>query len=85
MHANVNVQFPEEILLVLRKDKDEFAIEMKRAAAIKYFKERKLSIGQCSELAEMTEEEFIKYLGEQKISIFSFDSDEELMQDIKNA
>lgn len=85
MHANVNVQLPEEILLVLRKDKDELAIEMKRALAVKYFSEKRLSIGQCAELAEMNEEEFIKHLGVQKISIFSFDSEEELIEDVKNA
>jgi len=33
----------------------------------------------------MSEEIFIKYLGEQGISIFNFEDDAELLEDIQNA
>ena len=33
----------------------------------------------------MSKEDFIKYLGENKVSIFDFESEEEFMEEIKNA
>jgi predicted HTH domain antitoxin len=84
MYVNVNVKVPQEILLTLRESTDEFIVEMKRNIAVKYYKEKKLSIGQCAELAEMKEEGFIKYLSEQKISIFNFESESDLLEDIKS-
>jgi predicted HTH domain antitoxin len=85
MYVDINFKVPEEILLTLRENKDNFVIEMKRSAATNYFLNKKLSIGQCAELAEMSEADFIKYLSNQKISIFNFDSEDELLEDIKNA
>ena len=85
MYVNVNVRVPQEILLTLRESTDEFIAEMKGTIAVKYYKEKKLSIGQCAELAEMTEEGFIKYLSAQKISIFNFESESDLLEDVENA
>jgi len=78
------IELPEEIILSLRLDEDEVIKEMKRTLAVKYFKERKLSIGQSAEFAEMTEEDFIKYLGSQNISIFNMDDLDELKKDLGN-
>lgn len=85
MNIQANIVVPQEILLTLRESKDEFIKELKITAATKYYKEKKLSIGQCSVLAEMSEEKFIKHLGEQGISIFNFEDEEELLEDIQNA
>ena len=84
MSIKKEIELPEEIILSLRLDEDEVIKEMKRTLAVKYFKERKLSIGQSAELAEMTEEDFIKYLGSQNISIFNIDDLDELKKDLGN-
>ncbi len=81
----VNIDIPEEILLTLRESDYEFIKDMKKWSALKLYETRKISIGQCSEFAGMPEEDFIKYLGENKISIFQFDNLDELEKDIKNA
>ena len=78
------IEIPEEIIFSLRENEKDMVIEMKRISAVKYYIEKKLSLGQCSLLAEMSKEEFINYLSAQKISIFST-SREELMRDIENA
>lgn len=83
MVAQINI--PENILLSLRESVDEIALEMKRALAVRYYSEKKLSLGQCTELAEMSKVEFIRYLSKYKISIFNFESEDELLEDIKNA
>lgn len=50
----------------------------KRALALKYYKEQKLSLGQCAELPELNKEDFIKYLSKYDISIFKLESEDEL-------
>ena len=85
MSIKKEIELPEEILLSLHVDENEIIQEMKRTLAVKYFKERKLSIGQSAELAEMTEEDFVKYLGSQNISIFNIDNLDELKKDLGNA
>ena len=85
MDNNTNISLPEEILLSLRESSDNIVKDMKQTVAVKYYKERKLSLGQCSELAEMTKEDFIYLLSINKISIFNFEDDNELLEDIKNA
>lgn len=82
---NTKIQIPQEILLALRISIDDFIIDMKKTVAAKYYREKKLSLGQCAELAEMSEEAFINYLSSQQISIFNFESEEEILEDMKNA
>ncbi|SHH68775.1 Uncharacterised protein family (UPF0175) [Caloranaerobacter azorensis DSM 13643] len=69
----------------LADKKDKTTYEINKVLAVKCYKNKKLSLGQCAELAEMSESDFIKYLGKQKICIFNFDSEKELLEDIKNA
>ena len=56
----------------------------KQQLAIKHYKNKELSLGKCAELAEMTKGEFIKLLGKNEISIFRFNSEDELLEDVKN-
>jgi hypothetical protein len=49
-------------LLTLREQEDDFALDMKRWTALKLYANKKLTIGQCAEFAEMNEEDFIKAL-----------------------
>ena len=85
MTVVTQVEIPKSITLSLREPAEKIALEMKRALAIVYYRDRKLSLGQCCELADMSKAEFIKYLSKYKISIFNFDSDNELMEDTVNA
>jgi len=79
----INVFVPEEILLSLRTETDEFASTMKGMAAVKLYENGKLSIGQAAALAEMDELDFIRFLGKNRISIFGSVSD--IAKDFKNA
>jgi predicted HTH domain antitoxin len=85
VYYNTNITLPQEIVLSLREISENIVKDMKRSVAVKYYKENKLSLGQCAELAEMSKEDFIQLLSSYKISIFNFDNDEELLEDIKNA
>jgi len=85
MSVAAKINIPESIVLSLREPVEKIGLEMKRALALRYYSERRLSLGQCSELAEMNEKSFIAYLSRHGVSMFNFDSEEELMEDIYNA
>ncbi|MDR1699795.1 MAG: UPF0175 family protein [Lachnoclostridium sp.] len=80
---SVTVPVPEEVLLSLRMESEEFIMHMKMLTALKLCENRKLSIGQSAAFAGIGEEEFIKFLGSNKISIFGSVSD--ISEDYKNA
>ena len=81
----VSINVPEEVLLDLHEDKDDFADYMKKMVALDLYKNKKVSLGYCANIAEMTKEEFIQYLGLHEISIFSFGSENEFMEELANA
>ena len=85
MYVNTVINLPQEIVLTLRQSSEEIVVEMKRASALKYYQEQKLSLGQCAELAEMNKEDFIKYLSKYNMTVFRFQSEHELLEDKDNA
>jgi len=81
--VNVSVPVPEEILLSLRIESDEFATQMALLTALKLYESRKLSVGQAATFAGLDEVDFIKFLGQNRVSIFSTSS--EITEDFQNA
>ncbi|KUO75924.1 MAG: hypothetical protein APF77_17240 [Clostridia bacterium BRH_c25] len=84
-NVNINISIPSEILLTLRENDVQLALDMKRYTAIKLYQDKRLSVGHSAELAEMTEEDFIRFLGENSISIFDYSNYDSLKEDIANA
>jgi len=81
--TTLNISVPSEIFLVLRENETQFSSYMKRYTALNLFQSNKLSIGQCAVLADMTEEDFIYFLGENKISIFDYLDEATLRKELK--
>lgn len=81
----VSLNVPEEVLLDLHENKSNFTEYVKRVIALDLYAEKKVSLGYCAEIAGMPKEDFIRYLGQNKISIFSFESDSEFDEELKNA
>ena len=50
-----------------------------------YYLHFHVSLGYCAQIANTTEEDFIKYLGENQVSIFQFDNKQEFLDELKNA
>ena len=59
----VSINVPEEILLDLHEDKNDFAEYIKRMLALDLYKNKKVSLGYCANVAEMSKEEFVRFLG----------------------
>lgn len=81
----VSINVPEEILLDLHENEDDFAVYMKRMVAVDLYKNKKVSLGYCAKVLDMTKEDFIKYLGKNGVSIFSFDDEKEFLGELANA
>ena len=81
---NINMSIPSEIFLTLKETENQFISNMKKFTALFLFQNQKLSIGQCAELANMTEEDFIYFLGENKTSIFEYLDEPTLREEIAN-
>ncbi|MBR1445316.1 MAG: UPF0175 family protein [Firmicutes bacterium] len=76
---------PEEIFIDLHESEDEFANYVKKMIALDLYKNKKVSLGYCASVAGMSKEDFIKFLGVNNISIFSFASESEFMEELSNA
>ena len=83
--CQVAIEIPEAVLFDTRMSREEACQFAKRAVALGYYSQSGVSIGYCAQIAEMTEEEFIKYLGENRISIFQFDNKDEFLEELGNA
>ena len=83
--CQVNVNIPEAVLYDVGMTLTEANAFAKKAVALAYYKKQKISVGYCAQIAEMSEEDFIKYLGENQICVFHFDSFEEFSDEVKNA
>ena len=83
--CQVSVNIPESVLYDIGMNIKEATNFVRRAVALAYYKEQKVSVGYCAEIAEMSEEDFIKFLSENKISIFDFADTEEFMNEVNNA
>lgn len=79
-----NISYPENILFALKETEVEFIKELKSFAAVKYYQNKKLSLGKAAELAEMNKYDFIDLLGKNNIAVFDL-TESELIRDIENA
>ena len=81
----VSFDVPEEVILDLHESRNEFTDYIKITIAVDLYKNKKASLGYCTEIAGMTKEEFIQQLGKNGVSIFGFESNEEFMEELANA
>ena len=82
-HLDINI--PEEVLYDTKMSRDEAKDYVKRLVALDFYTRNGVSIGYCAQIADMTEEDFIKYLGEHKISIFNYSNESEFVSELDNA
>lgn len=83
--CQIAINIPDEVLFDTKMNREEANRFARRAVALGYYTQSGVSIGYCSQIAGMTEEAFIKYLGQNNISIFHFDDEEEFVEELNNA
>ena len=85
MMGQVMIDIPYEVLYDTKMKNSEAVAFSKKMTALGYYIYKNVSLGYCAKIAGLTEEEFILFLGENKIDVFQFENDEELLRDIENA
>ena len=83
--CQVMVDIPNEVLYDTHMSARDAAAFVKQMVALGYYTHNNVSIGYCAKIAGMTEEEFITFLGQNKVSIFQFENEAELARDFANA
>lgn len=83
--CQLQISIPNEVLFDTHMNATEATAFARKMVALGYYTRNNVSIGYCAEIAGLTEEEFMQFLGENHIDVFRFDSDEELLRDIANA
>lgn len=80
--CQIAFSIPDEVLFDTKMNREQAQQFARKAVALGYYTQSGVSIGYCSQIAGMTEEEFIKYLGENHISIFQFDDGNEFLEEL---
>ena len=83
--SQVKINVPNEVLYDTHMNVADATAFARKMVALGYCTFNHVSIGYCVEIAGLTEEEFMIFLGQNHVDIFQFDNDEELLRDVANA
>ncbi len=76
MSVQVVLELPEEVFSALRRTPEAFVIQMRLAAAVKWYEIGMLSQGKAAELAGVSRQEFLASLARFDVSPFQVTPDE---------
>ena len=74
--VQMTIEIPEEALGALRKDPQNFARELRLAAAVKWYELKLLSQERAARVAGLSRAEFLDALGRFRVSPFQYEADE---------
>ena len=83
--CQISMTIPNAVLSNTNMNTEQATEFAKKMVALGYYTQNNVSIGYCAQIAGMTVEDFIKFLGSNKISIFQYDNKEELEKELRNA
>lgn len=83
--CQISIQIPDAVLYDTHMNQKQAADFARRLVAIGYYIHNHVSVGYCAQIAEMSEEDFIKYMSNYRTSIFNFDDEQEFLEELKNA
>lgn len=81
--AKIVLEIPEEILHDKKTSPEEKGKILLKMAAMELYKQTDSSHGYCAQVAGMYIGDFIQYLGEHKISIYDYYTEEELEKELE--
>ena len=83
----VSIDIPDSIALVIRGTEKQLQETIKLSLAVKFYEDRKLSLGEAAILADTNKIEFMEYLNKNGISTLNFNENiiDDLTHDVENA
>lgn len=81
--CQVAVKIPDAVLFDTHMTAEQTDSFVKQTLALHYCIKCHISLGYCAEIAGMTKEDFIKFLGENQISIFHYDNKNDFMEELE--
>lgn len=83
--CQIALNIPEEVLYDVKMTKLALEEEIRKIIALRFYTVHGVSLGYCAQIANMNKEDFIRYLGANKVSIFQFDDKNEFIEEMENA
>src|SRR5262245_61734416 len=80
--ASVSIEMPEEVLSALHRTPEEFAQELRLAAAIHWYSRGEVSQGRGAEIAGLSRRAFIEALGRAQVEVIQV-TPEELREEVE--
>ena len=78
--VHMTIDMPEEALASLRADSEEFARQLRVAAAVKWYELRRVTQERAAKIAGLSRTEFLAVLGQFGVSPFQYTAEEVLKE-----
>ena len=85
MEQFINVTYPKQLAFSLKMQDNEFVQEMQKLTIIKLYELGKISSSIAAKILNLTRVDFIELINKYQVSFFSYVSEDELLNDLKNA
>lgn len=85
MEKKISVTYPKSLASSLKLAKNEFENEMKIISLIKLYELGKISSGRASKVLGINRIEFLELIGKYQVSIFNFQDEKGLNEEVSNA
>lgn len=72
----ITLQMPDDVFSTLRRSPEEFAREMRLAAAVHWYSRGEISQEKAAEIAGLNRKEFLLALAREKVDVFLVDFDD---------
>jgi predicted HTH domain antitoxin len=72
----ITLQMPDDVFAALRRSPDEFARELRLAAAVHWYSRGEISQEKAAEIAGLNRKEFLLALAREKVDVFLVDFDD---------
>ena len=74
--ATLTLELPPEVFSAIRRTPEEFLLEMRLAAAVKWYELGEISQGKAADVAGISRAEFIDALGRYRVSPFQCEGED---------
>ncbi|MCQ2595102.1 MAG: UPF0175 family protein [Treponemataceae bacterium] len=79
------VEVPQAVMFDTKMNEMQTRKFINQTIALEYYKTYGISLGYCAQIAQMTKEDFLVFLGQHGISVFHFDDEKEFLDELSNA